>query len=209
MGQEAVLVMPENALLPRTTFVGGRNLALIPPVTHRLKTGETVVIRSAEPDDAAALLKCAREVIAESEFEVTLPAEFNLTVEQEQETLRDHRDDPNKLCLVVWAGESLIGDLFFQAGVRQRKAHCGMLNLGIVTAWQRKGIGTLLLQTCLDWARWHPRIEKVALLVVAPNTAALALYRKMGFIEEGRRFQEIRLGPGQYVDDILMYQWVK
>ena len=38
---------------------------------------------------------------------------------------------------------------------------------------------------------------------------AIALYRKNGFVEEGRRIQEVKMADGRYVDDILMYKLVK
>jgi ribosomal protein S18 acetylase RimI-like enzyme len=41
------------------------------------------------------------------------------------------------------------------------------------------------------------------------NDAAIALYRKHGFAEEGRRVREIKLGPGRYTDDLVMYRLVE
>jgi len=53
-----------------------------------------------------------------------------------------------------------------------------------------------------------PAYEKVCLGVFSTNEWAVALYKKMGFIEEGRKFKEFKLDNGDYVDDILMYQFV-
>jgi RimJ/RimL family protein N-acetyltransferase len=66
-----------------------------------------------------------------------------------------------------------------------------------------------LLQTLIDWAEANPLIEKIGLAVFANNEAAIRLYRKLGFMEEGRRPREMKLGPGQYVDDVLMCRLVK
>ena len=52
-------------------------------------------------------------------------------------------------------------------------------------------------------------IEKVALSVFATNQLAIGLYKKMGFLEEGCRIREIRIADEKYVDDILMYRFVK
>jgi RimJ/RimL family protein N-acetyltransferase len=70
------------------------------------------------------------------------------------------------------------------------------------------GMGTLLLQALIDWAEAHPAIEKLSLAVLATNTAAIGLYRRFGFIEEGRRPREVKLGPDEYVNDVLMYRFV-
>jgi RimJ/RimL family protein N-acetyltransferase len=70
------------------------------------------------------------------------------------------------------------------------------------------GIGTALLQTLIDWAEANPLIEKIGMAVFANNERAIRLYRKLGFVEEGRRPREMKLGPGWYVDDVLMYRFV-
>ena len=72
----------------------------------------------------------------------------------------------------------------------------------------RKEIATVLLQSLIDWAAAKPLIEKIGLTVHANNENAIRLYRKFGFIEEGRRSKELKLGPDIYVDDILMYRFV-
>jgi putative transposase len=35
------------------------------------------------------------------------------------------------------------------------------------------------------------------------------LYTKLGFIEEGRRARDIKRGPDDYVDTVMMYRFVK
>ena len=44
--------------------------------------------------------------------------------------------------------------------------------------------------------------------LLATNKPTTTLCRKFGFIEEGRRPGEVKLGPGAYVDDILMCRFV-
>lgn len=66
-----------------------------------------------------------------------------------------------------------------------------------------------LITALLDWGAAHETIEKVRLGVFATNERATGLYRALGFVEEGRRRKEFRFGPGRYVDDIRMFQWVK
>jgi len=59
----------------------------------------------------------------------------------------------------------------------------------------------------IEWAE-ASSVEKVCLSVFATNARAIALYQKFGFVEEGRRPNEVKLGPGEYVDDVLMYRFV-
>ncbi len=43
----------------------------------------------------------------------------------------------------------------------------------------------------------------------AHNTRAINLYRKLGFVEEGRGLRAFKLADGAYYDDIQMVRWVK
>jgi len=71
---------------------------------------------------------------------------------------------------------------------------------------RRIGLGTALLERALDWAR-SVGIRKMNLEVFASNSGAIALYRKMGFEEEGRRRGEFII-DGVPVDGILMARWL-
>lgn len=46
--------------------------------------------------------------------------------------------------------------------------------------------------------------EKIELLVRATNARAIHLYSKLGFIEEGRFRNRVRLPDDEFVDDIAM-----
>lgn len=65
-----------------------------------------------------------------------------------------------------------------------------------------------LLQTLIKWAEGHPVIEKLSLGVFSTNYPAIHLYKKMGFVEEGRKIKDIKLSHDVYVDDVLMYKMV-
>ena len=65
------------------------------------------------------------------------------------------------------------------------------------------------LKAPLEWAEANPLIEKVGMSVFSTNADAIRLYRRLGFIEEGRRAKQIKLWPGQFVDKILMGRFVK
>jgi ribosomal protein S18 acetylase RimI-like enzyme len=56
------------------------------------------------------------------------------------------------------------------------------------------------------WAR-RSGVEKIVLSVYPHNTAAIALYRRFGFVEEGRLARHSRKSYG-YEDEILMAAWV-
>jgi len=180
-----------------------------PPQRHELKTGETAVVRTAALDDAAAVLAVAGSISEGDTFTISLPGEFDMTVEQEKVWLEKHLNDPGNLALVAEVSGSIIGVLNFQSGSRQRVAHQGTFGVSVLEEWRDRGIGRALIVTLLDWATGNPCIEKVCLEVFANNDRAITLYHRLGFREEGRRSKSIKLGPDEYVDDILMAKFVK
>jgi len=56
-----------------------------------------------------------------------------------------------------------------------------------------RGIGTAQLQSLIDWARGDPVVEKLCLFVHAANQTVIGLYKKMGFLEEGRRVRQVQI----------------
>lgn len=68
----------------------------------------------------------------------------------------------------------------------------------------KRGIGKLLLNHLIDWAKQSENIEKIVLQVRSTNIRAISLYKKMGFIEEGLLKNNIKIDKGHYIDDIIM-----
>lgn len=177
-----------------------------------LSDGRAVLVRCVRESDAAAFLRYARESNATSEFAVTLPDEFPLSVEKELAMIRECLESPVKLLLVaevVGAEDGrIIADVSFRGHPRRRMAHHGHFGIGVVEEYRGKGLGRAMILMMLDWARAHPTIEKVCLGVVAANHRAVRLYESMGFVEECRRDREFKFGPDHYEDDIQMSLWL-
>ena len=75
--------------------------------------------------------------------------------------------------------------------------------LAVARDWRGRGVGTALLETAIAFAREHG-CHKLSLSVFAHNTAAIALYRKIGFVEEGRRVKHFRRESGELWDSVEM-----
>ena len=76
------------------------------------------------------------------------------------------------------------------------------LGLMVAAGHRRQGVGTALMEEAATWAR-HSGVTKLELHVFPHNEGAIALYRKLGYEDEGRRHRHYRIG-GHYVDAILM-----
>jgi ribosomal protein S18 acetylase RimI-like enzyme len=62
------------------------------------------------------------------------------------------------------------------------------------------------MEEAMTWARKHG-LERVELSVYPHNEAALALYRRFGFEQEGRLVRHSKKSYG-YEDEILMAVWI-
>lgn len=85
--------------------------------------------------------------------------------------------------------------------------HCGRLGMGLLPDARGRGLGEALLRAVLAVAL-ERGIERAELEVYASNRPALALYRRLGFTEEGRKLDSRRL-DGIRDDDVLMVKWLR
>ena len=79
-------------------------------------------------------------------------------------------------------------------------ADIGML---VIAGWRGLGLGTLMLDSAIAWAT-GAGAHKMALEVWPDNAAALELYRRAGFIEEGRKLRHYRRRNGEVWDAVVM-----
>ncbi|HEX2543943.1 MAG TPA: GNAT family N-acetyltransferase [Ramlibacter sp.] len=161
----------------------------------------TIEIRSFEPTDAHAV---SAMLGAPGAFEGTLQLP-EVPVSSRIEYLQKH--DPMGCKLVAVCGGEVVG----MAGLHPvhpglRRSHVRILGIVIAPAWQGRGIGRQLLQRLLAWADDWANVLRVELNVHADNDRAIALYRSMGFVEEGRHRGYV-LKAGQYVDALTMARW--
>jgi len=69
--------------------------------------------------------------------------------------------------------------------------------------WRGRGAGSALVRAAIGRARGQG-LHKLCLEVFPHNEAAVALYRKCGFVEEGRRPRQYRRASGELWDAIVM-----
>jgi len=79
-------------------------------------------------------------------------------------------------------------------------AEIGML---VIDGWRGRGIGRALLDAAIDWAA-NAGAHKMALETWPHNEAAIRLYERAGFVEEGRKVRHYRRQNGELWDSVLM-----
>jgi RimJ/RimL family protein N-acetyltransferase len=171
-------------------------------------TMSEVIIRTGELEDAEAILAIQHAVIGEGDYFITVSEEFNRTPEQQREWIQKVLENERETLIVAAFNGEVVGLIDFRSASSRRMSHTGSFGMLIRKDCRGMGIGRMLLQALLDWAEANPLIEKVNLGVFSTNHRAISLYKKMGFVEEGRKIKEIKINESAYIDDLIMCKFV-
>jgi RimJ/RimL family protein N-acetyltransferase len=101
--------------------------------------------------------------------------------------------------IVAVAGGEILGSIH----VEPSRHGFGEIGMAVVREWRGRGVGSALLAAAIEWAR-ERGLHKLSLSVFPHNAAGIALYRKFGFVEEGRRVKQYRRSSGELWDAIDM-----
>jgi RimJ/RimL family protein N-acetyltransferase len=150
------------------------------------------VVRQARAGDAAAMAELFAAVARERDGIATEPP-----VDIAERTALFERSAVGSVVAV--ASGRVVGMIHVEVS-RHGFGEFGML---VSRDWRRHGVGSALVRAAIDWAAGRG-LHKLCLEVFAHNTAAIALYRKLGFVEEGRRARQYRRASGELWDSIVM-----
>jgi putative acetyltransferase len=160
--------------------------------------GNGSTIRALEPGDAHEVSALTG---AYGTFEGTLQLP-DMPVATRLEWLQ--KLEPHGCRLVAVAEGRVVGSAgLHTAGTSLRRSHVRGLGIGIAAGYQGRGVGRMLITRLLDWADNWAGVLRVELTVHADNDRAIALYRAMGFEEEGRH-RAYAMKDGRYVDALCM-----
>ena len=154
-------------------------------------------IRRAVPDDADALTAVYSDP---SVIAGTLQLPFSSPLLWRERLAA--ADAP--LQLVACDGRVIVGNIGLHTNARTpRRSHAGGIGMGVISAHQRKGVGSQLLAAVIDLAdNWYG-LTRLELSVFVDNDAGVALYTKFGFAIEGT-LRAYALRNGAYVDTYTM-----
>jgi putative acetyltransferase len=155
-------------------------------------------IRAAEPADAPAVSALlGRPGAVEGTLQVPdMPVASRLDFLQ--------RIEPRDCKLVAAAdGEIVAMGGLHTVQASLRRSHVRLLGIAVAGEWQGRGVGRQMMGRLLDWADHWAGVLRIELHVHVDNEPAIALYRSLGFLEEGRH-RAYALKNGRYVDSLSM-----
>lgn len=162
-------------------------------------------IRAARPQDAEAL--------AQAEYDTAAAREGLLAARPREIPVRAFRDKiealrERGLYVVIEQDGRPAGHVLLDPLGLASTRHVVQLTIVVHPGHTGRGYGRALMTHAIDWARARPDIEKIELRVRSSNPRAIALYHSLGFVEEGRLRDRIKLSEG-YADDICMALFVR
>jgi len=152
---------------------------------HTLPNGDTLIVREAKVVDAGSILQYLDVVCAETDYLSFGPGEFDLTLEEEMSYLERSREADNRLYIVATVDAAIVASLGYEGGHRPRTRHTGEFGVTVRKSHWGLGVGSLMMDTLIAWARAAPAVKKINLRVRVDNERALRLYEQKGFVVEG------------------------
>jgi RimJ/RimL family protein N-acetyltransferase len=162
-------------------------------------------VRRATPSDAGSLVELAENVGREGGRWILGTGPWR-SIADERRYLRTIDKHPDAAVYVAEDEGVIVGRLSLSRDPHPASRHVADLGLMVAESHRRQGVGTLLLDQAVTWARGSG-VGKLELHVFPWNEPALALYTSFGFEREGYRRRHYERG-GELVDAILMAYFV-
>ena len=163
------------------------------------------IVRPASPGDAHALVELAESVGREDGRWILGTGPWR-SISDERRYLRTIDRHPDAAVFVAEDGTRIVGRLSLARDPHPASRHVADLGLMVAASHRRQGVGTMLLEQAVSWAR-AARVRKLELHVFPWNEPALALYESFGFEREGYRKGHYERGD-ELVDAVLMVYFV-
>jgi L-phenylalanine/L-methionine N-acetyltransferase len=107
------------------------------------------------------------------------------------------------MSLVAVSGEEILGQLGLHIEQNPRRKHVAGIGMAVKTNARRQGVADALMQAAIEMAEQWQAISRIELSVYTDNLAALALYAKHGFMQEGL-CKNYAFRNGQFADVYMM-----
>lgn len=157
-------------------------------------------IRKANIDDAAVLWRAEAEIAKTPGRLLSLPNELTL----EAFVAKIEHLEVEGSYVVALDDECIVGHSFVERMPFSALRHVVRLTVVVHPGHDGRGVGTALIKHLQGWASERQDVRKIELLVRQTNTEAVRLYQRLGFREEGRLKDRVRLPDGRFVDDLAM-----
>ncbi|GAA4294330.1 GNAT family N-acetyltransferase [Anaerocolumna aminovalerica] len=164
---------------------------------------ENILIRKATEADAEAIIKYLNIVGGESDNLLFGKNEFYMTVEEEQEFIKEFNGSLNSVMLLAKDNDAIVSVGSLSGFGRKRISHRGELAISVKKEYWNKGVGSAMLKELIQFGKEKAKLSVIQLTVKADNERAIHTYKKFGFKQIGY-YEKFFLIDGKYFDACLM-----
>lgn len=174
------------------------------PVSYTLKNGDSILIRRSHNGDQNAYAHVANTCYHETRFLSRCAADEPLNAESLLYFIEDVESSDKEILLLAVYKDKIVGYGQITACLsRVKMKHKCDLDMSILKDYWHLGIGTALISSLIDFARFAG-YEQINLSVASDNDRAISLYERHGFRITGKEIHAMKHSDGDYSDFVLM-----
>lgn len=169
-----------------------------------LKNGKIALLRNGMKADGQAALDHFNLTHGETDYLLSYPDENGMTAAEEGNFLAEKTESENEIEIVAIVDGKLVGMAGIDAvGTKDKLCHRAEFGIAITRAYWGMGLGRAMAEACIAVAK-QAGYTQLELDVVAENESAVALYRKLGFVEYGRNPRGFHSRTSGYQEVVYM-----
>lgn len=155
-----------------------------------------IIIRKGVAGDAEQIIQHTKTVLQENPFVMgTTLEEFSVSVEEEREWINSHAE--KGLLLVAEAEGQIIGLLNFKRSSHKKFSQNGTFSMSIQEKYTNNGIGSLLMNELLKWAKKdHKQGGKDLFRGLCKQRSRHSFISEAGFSRRGQKEKACETGNG-------------
>ena len=151
-----------------------------------IKNGQKCIIRNGTFEDGPEVSTFFTTTHGETDYLLSYPEESTRDDEKQSNYLKETTESDREIELLAIVDGKVVGMAGFNAiGSKYKVRHRAEFGITVSKNYWGQGIGKAIRNACIECAKGAGYIQ-LELDVVADNTRAIELYKKLGFIEFGR-----------------------
>ena len=174
-----------------------------------LKNGKTLILRSAEVQDAREELEMYKKMVRETPYLSRGADDDFPCVEDYAENYEYYLKDDRNCYIVAIYDNKIVGSGHIDyCGNKKRSVHKCDVDLGILKDYWGLGIGWKIMKTLIEVAK-KSNFEQVELCVASKNDRAIKMYESFGFERFGIMPRVMKYEDGTYMDMVSMVKFLQ
>lgn len=151
-----------------------------------IKNGKNCIIRNGTFEDGPEVSTFFTTTHGETDYLLSYPEESTRDDEKQSNYLKETAESDREIELLAIVDGKVVGMAGFHAiGSKYKVRHRAEFGITVSKDYWGQGIGKAVMNACIECAKEAGYIQ-LELDVVADNTRAIELYKKLCFIEFGR-----------------------